>query len=128
MQKKSDLKIFGLIWSFIFGAIAIYPLFSGGEIVYWSLYVSAVFLSSAIVYPQIYKIVYFYQSWIALGDVMGKVNSKIIIFVLFYLLFFPIGMILKIFRKDLLGKKLDPKAKSYFIDRREQPKEMENQF
>lgn len=127
-KQESDLRIFGLIWSAIFLAIAIYPLLSGHSIILWPLYTCSSFLLTAIIYPKIYKIIYFYQGWIAFGNIMGKINSKVIIFILFYFLFFPIGILLKIFRKDLLGKKLDPKAKSYFIDRQAQPQDMENQF
>ena len=129
MKKEvSDLRIFGLIWSAIFLLIATYPLLKGQNIILWSLCTGLAFLLSAIVYPKIYKIIYFYQGWIAFGDIIGKINSKVIIFALFYFIFFPIGVILKIFRKDLLGKKLDSKAKSYFIERGDQPKDMENQF
>ena len=129
MQKeKSDLRIFGLIWVMIFSGIALYPLINEEEVIYWSLYVAAFFAVSAITYPEIYKIIRFYQVWIKFGDLAGKFNSKIIIFALFYFLFLPISVLLKIFRKDLLGKKINSKAKSYFIDRQQQPKDMENQF
>ncbi len=128
MQKESDLRVFGFIWAFIFGIITIYPTFKGGQINHWSLYVTAVFVVLSITFPKAYSITRFYQTWVVFGDFIGKLNSKIIIFILFYCLFFPIGLLLKIFRKDLLGKKIDSKAKSYFIDREEQPQNMENQF
>ncbi len=127
-KQESDLRIFGFIWAAIFGAIAFYPLLKGDEIVYWSLYVMAVFVVSAITFPAIYKITYFYQTWVRFGDIVGKLNSKVIIFVLFYFIFLPIGILLKIFRKDLLSKRINKKATSYFIDRKEQPQNMENQF
>jgi hypothetical protein len=40
----------------------------------------------------------------------------------------PIGIILKILRKDLLRKKIDKLSTSYFIDRELQPQNMKNQF
>ena len=127
MDHKS-LRTFGLIWAFIFLVIATYPLLKENNIRYWSLYTSLGFIGISLVYPRFYKIIYFYQSWIKFGDCVGKINSKIIIFILFYFLFLPIGILLKIFRKDLLGKKTDSAATSYFIDREKQPAEMENQF
>ena len=127
MDNKS-LKTFGLIWAFIFLVIATYPILKEQPLRLWSLYTSFGFLATSFIYPKLYKISYFYQAWIKFGDCIGKINSKIIIFILFYFLFLPIGILLKIFRKDLLGKKINKSATSYFIDREKQPKDMENQF
>lgn len=128
MINKKQLRSFGLIWAFIFFLIGFYPYFKGEELRIWSIYVSGGFLVLSLTFPQIYEKTYFYQAWIKFGDVVGKVNSKIIIFLLFYVIFLPIGILLKIFRKDLLGKRIDESADSYFIDREKQPEAMENQF
>jgi hypothetical protein len=127
MNKKA-LRTFGLIWSFIFLVITIYPLVSSDDIRYWSLYICLGFLTISLIYPAFYAKIYFYQSWIKFGNFVGKINSKIIIFILFYFLFLPIGILLKVFRKDLLSKRIDSSATSYFIDREKQPEGMENQF
>ena len=128
MQDTKSLRTFGYIWSAIFLIIALFPLKNGGDIKQWPLAVFFAFIIISTIYPKLYKITYFYQSWIKFGDFIGKINSKIIIFILFYFLFLPIGILLKIFRKDLLGKKINKSAKSYFIDRKDQPTDMENQF
>lgn len=125
---RHSLTIFGLIWSFIFCVISLYPVFHGEVLRIWAALVSANFLIISLIFPRLFAITRFYQGWIKLGGFIGAINSKIIIIALFYLLFFPIGIVLKIFRKDLLGKKIDSNSKSYFVDRKEQPKEMENQF
>lgn len=127
MDNKS-LRTFGLIWSFIFLVIALFPLLNDEQIKKWSLVVSLSFLSISIFIPRLYYQIHFYQNWIKFGNFIGKINSKIIILILFYFIFLPIGLILKIFRKDLLHKKLDKNAKSYFIDRKEPFGNMENQF
>jgi hypothetical protein len=59
---------------------------------------------------------------------MGKVNSKIIISVLFFFIFAPIGIFLRLIKKDLLNKKLNKKVESYFVKRETQPGSMINQF
>lgn len=127
-MNDKNLRTFGLIWALIFLGIATYPILKDNTPRYWSIYISLGFLTTSFVYPKLYKISYFYQVWIKFGDFIGKINSKIIIFILFYFLFLPIGILLKIFRKDLLGKRIDSSASSYFIDREKQPEGMENQF
>ena len=128
MVKTKQLKSFGFIWSLIFAAIAIYPFLKGEEIKFWALLVSVSFIIISLLYPKLYEKTHFYQSWLRLGDFMGKINSKIIIFILFFAIFLPTGIVLKIFRKDLLAKKIDKSAQSYFINREKQPENMENQF
>ena len=128
MENKKQLRSFGFIWAFIFLVIASYPLLNDEPVRMWSLYTSLAFISISVIFPSFYQKIYFYQGWIKFGNFVGKVNSKIIIFILFYIIFLPIGLILKILRKDLLGKKINESAKSYFIDRKEQPKDMQNQF
>jgi hypothetical protein len=125
---KKELRNFGLIWAFIFCIIALFPLLGSNKIALWALYVSGIFVLLSLLFPQIYQKTYFYQGWIKLGGFLGLINSKIIILFLFYAVFLPIGLILKIFKKDLLRKKLDKSASSYFIDRNYSPQDMKNQF
>ncbi len=128
MINKKQLRSFGLIWAFIFLLFATLPFLKGDELKLMPLYISIAFVAISLLFPKFYEKIYFYQTWIKFGEIIGKINSKIIIFLLFYIIFLPIGILLKIFRKDLLKKRIDKSAKSYFIDREKQPEAMENQF
>ena len=66
--------------------------------------------------------------WIKLGNIIGNINSRIIIFLLFYFLFVPFGLALKIRGTDPLKKMLDSNAESYFEDRKDDPGPMEKQY
>ena len=44
-------------------------------------------------------VIQLYRAWIKLGDILGWINSRIILGIMFYLLFVPIGLLLR-----LLGK------------------------
>jgi len=125
---KKELKNFGLIWSAIFFIAAFVPVLKGLEIRSWALYICLVLVATSLFYPEVYYQTRFYQTWIKFGELIGKINSKIIIAILFYAIFVPIGLVLKILRKDLLAKKLDKSSASYFIDRKEQSGDMKNQF
>lgn len=125
---KTELRKFGFIWALIFFIAAILPLLKHHEIKLWAIYVSLTFLIVSLVYPQIYQSTRFYPVWIKFGGLIGKINSKIIITILFYMLFFPIGLIIKISGKDLLNKKIDKTKESYFIEENGRLVNMENQF
>ena len=137
MNKKTDiskihdlkqLRNFGLIWSLIFTIIAFYPLLKGQSLRMIPLYIALFFFTISAAYPQIYKITYFYQGWIKFGNVIGKINSKIIIFLLFYGIFTPVSLVLRVLGKDLLNKKIDKSKKSYFISCEEEIIDMKHQF
>ena len=44
-------------------------------------------------------VIQLYRAWIKLGNILGWINSRIILGIMFYLLFVPIGLLLR-----LLGK------------------------
>ncbi len=50
--------------------------------------------------------------------VIGWVTGAISLLIVFYLIFTPIGILLKIFGRDLLDEKMDKKAASYWIKRK----------
>ncbi len=49
-------------------------------------------------------------------------------FILYFGIFTPVSLVLKILGKDLLKKKMDKQGSSYWIDRETQPQSMKNQF
>lgn len=121
---ERDLRIFGFIWGLIFVIIA----YKSERFFLFAAVISVAFFFSAIAFPSVYLQIKFYQSWIKFGDVLGKINGFLISFILFYGVFAPIGIILKLLKKDLLSKKLNTSTSSYFIDRTTQPGDMKNQF
>ena len=139
---KKDLRTFAYIWTLIFFVIGFYPLYKSGFSVLltvdslkalkslnvrgWSLYVSLAFFIVGSLIPGLLS--RFYKVWVKFGELIGGVISKIILIILFYGLFTPISIILKILHKDLLHKKLDKKCQSYWINRTLQPGSLKKQF
>jgi len=100
---KDDIKKFSLIWSVVFIAIGFYPLLYSLEIRYWSVILAAIFIIIAFTRPMLLK--QFYRIWIKIGEIIGGVISKMILFILYFGLFTPISYFLKFLGKDLLNKK-----------------------
>ena len=123
---NNDLRNFGLIWAFIFTVIGLWPVKNGGDLRTWSMFASGIFAAVAMIAPVILK--QFYKVWVKFGNFVGKINSKIIIFILFVFLFVPFGFFARLFGKDLLGKKIDKSASTYWITRESKPGSMKNQF
>jgi len=121
-----DLRIFIFIWAFIFAAIGFYPIFYDESIRIWAVLLSVSFISIAVIKPKILS--GFYNIWVKFGNFIGGIISQIIMFILYFGLFTPTSIFLKILGKDLLDKNMDNQQKSYWIDRKDQPQSMKNQF
>ena len=119
-----DLRVFGLIWAAIFLIIS----FKSDKFQLVAILISASFLITALICPKIYRQTKIYENWIKIGDFLGKINGFLISFILFYGIFTPFAITLRLLKKDLLHKKLNSSAASYFIDRKTQPGDMKNQF
>ena len=126
LTQKKDLKNFALIWSVIFFVIGLIPLLKGHEIKIWALFIAICFVLIGFFKP--YLLDTFYQIWTKIGEFIGGIVSKIMLFLLFYLVFTPIAFILRTIGKDPLNKKLDKTQASYWIIREKQPESMKNQF
>lgn len=51
------------------------------------------------------------------GRLMNRVGSLVAMAVLYFLLITPVGLIVRLFRRDLLRRRLDPDGNSYWIER-----------
>lgn len=124
--KLGSNKNFGLTFAALFFIIAFGPLLFHHTIRWWGLPVSALFLVLSFFAPNIFatpKIL-----WAKFGLLLNSLISPIILAVLFFLVFFPIGYILKIFGKDVLNIKSDKTAMSHWIASEKVMTSMRDQF
>lgn len=56
---------------------------------------------------------FLYQGWLKIGHLLGWINTRIILAILFFVLITPLGKILRACGKDPLKKHYDPHLPSY---------------
>ncbi|HBD13202.1 MAG TPA: hypothetical protein DCZ13_13705 [Porticoccaceae bacterium] len=123
---ESELKKFGIVT----GALII--LLIGGLIPWlWNLDIMAwqrvtapiggVLILWALVWPRGLKLVY--TPWMALAEKIGWFNTRLILFLIFYGVVLPIGLLMRLLGKDPLARKYDPRATSYRIENTPQDKD-----
>lgn len=56
-----------------------------------------------------------YDRWMIVANVIGKIMTIIIMSMLFYLIFTPVGLVLRVLKKDFLDRALKKEEKSYWI-------------
>jgi hypothetical protein len=117
---KTELKKFGLLMAamicLFFGLLI--PLLWEASWPRWPWIAGVVLAAVALLYPPLLRPVY--RLWGRIGLVLGWVNTRILLGLVFYLLFTPVGLIMRRFR-DPMARHFDPDARSY-RQRSQQPK------
>ena len=128
VEGSSD-RSFGVVFAIVFGIIALWPLFDGGVPRWWAVAIATLFGLIALIKPMLLAALN--RQWMKLGLLLGRVVSPIALGLLFYGVFAPTGLVLRLAGKDPLRLKFDRHADSYWI-RREPPgpppDSMTNQF
>ena len=117
--------LFGVILVLLFGLLL--PWIFAKPFPLWPWWVLAVTATLAVLYPSGLKP--FYKLWMLFGGIMGWINTRLILGIVFYLIFVPFGLVMKLFGKDPLSRKLDSKMTTYRVTNKSHNKEnMENPF
>ena len=124
--KISSNKSFGLVFFIIFIIIALWPLLNDGNIRIWSIIVSIIFLILGLLNSKI--LTPFNKLWMRLGALLGIIVSPIVMGVVYFGIITPIGLIMKLFGKDVLNLKLDKNKKTYWTLKKKIPSKMKDQF
>ena len=122
--KSKDNITFGILFFILFLIVGLYPLKSGGVIRVWSIVFSLVFLMITIIRPNLFT--FLSKLWIQFGILLGKIISPIVMGLVFFFVVTPIGMLVRILKKDVMGLKRG--ATSYWINREEKVQSMKKQF
>jgi hypothetical protein len=115
-----QLRSFGFTVGGIFALIALWPLIIRAEDPrWWAVVVAGCLLVPAAVFPK--SLTWVYKGWMALGHVLGWINTRIILGFIFYFIVTPIGVVRRWLGKDPMGKKLRPDLDSYRVSRTPRP-------
>ena len=123
--KISSNKNFGIVFFIVFLLIGIYPFLNGNDFRIWSLLISLVFLILGLINSKI--LTPLNKLWFKFGLFLGKIVSPLVMGFIFFIVVTPIGIIMRLFRKDLLNLKYNQK-KTYWIVKVGPKSKMKNQF
>src|ERR1043165_9744524 len=100
-----QLRSFGFTVGGIFGILAIYPaVIHGAEMRWWAALVGACLIVPAFIVPN--SLFWIHKGWMMLGHVLGWVNTRIILSIVFYLVITPLGTVRSWLGKDPMGRRL----------------------
>ncbi|ETX08607.1 MAG: hypothetical protein ETSY2_04405 [Candidatus Entotheonella gemina] len=109
-----QLRSFGLLVGAIFAVISLWPVVWHGESLrLWAIIAAGVLAVPAVVMPKSLKPVY--RGWMAIGDVLGWINTRIILGIVFYGVVTPIGAYRRWRGYDPMRRGWDPRAETYRV-------------
>ena len=123
--KISSNRSFGIVFFVVFLLIALYPLIGKGEVRLWSLVISLIFLILGLLKSKILSPLN--QLWFKFGIILGKIVSPLVMGIIFFLVVTPVGIFMRLLKKDLLNLKFN-KKNSYWIEKNGPKSKMKNQF
>ena len=127
--RGSSDRSFGWVFAGVFALLAAHNFWQGHH--YWpfELTIAIVFAVVTLVRPAL--LAPLNRLWTKFGLLLGKIIAPLVLGALYYLVFTPIGLLMRMSGKDPLRLKPDPNASSYWIVREPAgpaPESMRNQF
>jgi hypothetical protein len=119
-MEQKELRSFGLIVGGIFAAIALWPVVVRSAAPrWWALIVAGLLILPALVYPA--ALFWPHKGWMFLGHILGWINTRIILGLVFYAIVTPIGIFRRMLGKDPMGRQIRPDLDTYRVKRDPRP-------
>ena len=122
-------RAFGIVFAIVFAIVGLWPWLDGEPMRDWSMGISGGFLLVALVAPILLGPMN--RAWTRLGILLGRIVTPVAMGIVYFTTLAPIGLLMRLFGKDLLSLAKDEKAPSYWIERKPPgpaPETMKHQF
>jgi|TARA_B100000959_G_scaffold257497_1_gene291660 predicted membrane protein len=128
--KYENIKIgsnrsFGIVFFVVFLSIGLWPILTDNQLRIWSIVISLIFLILGVFNSKI--LTPLNKVWFRFGIFLGNFVAPIIMGIVFFLVVTPTGLIMKLFRKDLINLRKN-NSDTYWIEKKDIKSSMKNQF
>lgn len=129
IESHGSDRSFGLVMAGALTALALLNVWHDGRA--WPIMgvLALLFVIAALLFPIVLNPLN--RAWMKFGLLLHKIINPVVMALLFYGAVLPTGLIMRAMGKDLLRLKLQPNAKTYWIERDPPgpaPKSMKDQF
>lgn len=116
-----DLRSFGLLVGAVFCVIGIWPLvFRGEPMREWVVGGGGLLVLLGGVAPQLLRPLH--TGWMWIGHVLGWINTRILLSIVFYGLITPIGLIFRLMGKNTVRQAFSESSTTYRVIRTPRPR------
>ena len=124
--KPGSERNFGVVFSIFFLLIGVFSYYKSKDYSVYFFLISFIFVFFTIFFPKYLKSLNIL--WFRFGILLNSIVSPIIMLLIFFCVFLPIGLIMKVIKKDLINIKADIMLNSYWHNRKKQVNNMNKQF
>lgn len=123
-----ELRQFGLLVGGVFAVIGLWPLVArGASPRVWAMVLGILLMVLGATLPRSLRQVH--RGWMQVGHVLGAINTKMILGIIYYGLITPMGLVMRLMGKDSMHRRLAKEATTYRVVRAPRsPQHMKNQF
>ena len=115
IRNKTTDRGFGLTFFILLIGLTLFLFYRNGQ-VHWALTsAAAAFFLSAMLFPRILSPLN--NAWFKFGIILSKVTNPVILGLMFYVVFTPIGFIIRTLGKDTITKSPSLARETYWTDK-----------
>ena len=120
LAKPKELRSFGLLVGGIFSVLGLWPMLLHGDPPrVWAIVAGGMLIMLGILLPGALAPVH--QGWMWIGHILGWINTRILLSVVFYGLITPIGMVIRMMGKDTMRQAFSKGSSTYRVIRQSRP-------
>ena len=125
MNNLPSNRNFGIVFFVVFLLISLYPIVNNQNVRIWSLIIAFIFFFLGIINSNLLNPLN--KVWFKFGLLLGKFISPLVMGIIFFLVVTPTGLIMRLYKKDLLDLKYNENT-SYWVEKNGPKSKMKNQF
>ena len=108
-------RSFGMLFVAVFALVGSYVWWRGGSLHPWWFGLSASTLLVTLVAPGL--LAPLNRAWMRLASILNAIVSPIVLGIMFFGVFAPIGIVMRLAGRDAMRRRLDPRARTYWQER-----------
>jgi hypothetical protein len=116
---KKELRTFAITLFIALSILGGILFWRRGNVALIPLGIGLVLLVTGLLRPGILRPVH--KAWMILALALGFITSHLILAIIYYLVFTPLGLIMRSLRKDPLQRKYDQEAATYWTKKEKKP-------
>jgi len=128
IPNRKELRDFGLLVGGVFSVLGVWPMLLHGDPPrVWAIVIGGLLIVLGILLPRVLAPVH--QGWMWIGHILGWINTRILLSVVFYGLITPIGIVMRMMGKDTMRQAFSEDSSTYRVNRQSRPRShMKYQF
>lgn len=108
-------RSFGWLFTTVFALLGGYSLWQDGWLYPWAFALAGITAGLTLAQPE--WLAPLNRAWMCLGGLLHRVVSPVVLGLIFYVVFTPVGFVMRLAGRDIMRRRFEPGAATYWLDR-----------